>query len=98
VPHACRDSLGTEQPVRPGQLNLMTAGHGVSHAEEAARVLLLGGEPFAEPILLWWNFVAHGREELTAAYRQWQRGDGRFGEVPTHLDRIPAPPPPWTAG
>jgi len=30
-----RDSLGTEQVVRAGQLNLMTAGHGVSHAEEA---------------------------------------------------------------
>jgi redox-sensitive bicupin YhaK (pirin superfamily) len=29
-----RDSLGVTQPIRPGQLNLMTAGHGVSHAEE----------------------------------------------------------------
>jgi redox-sensitive bicupin YhaK (pirin superfamily) len=29
-----RDSLGSEQVIRPGQLNLMTAGHGVSHAEE----------------------------------------------------------------
>jgi quercetin 2,3-dioxygenase len=28
------DSLGSEQLIRPGQLNLMTAGHGVSHAEE----------------------------------------------------------------
>lgn len=30
-----RDSLGSEQVVRPGQLNLMTAGHGVAHSEEA---------------------------------------------------------------
>jgi redox-sensitive bicupin YhaK (pirin superfamily) len=29
-----RDSLGSEQPIRPGELNLMTAGHGVSHSEE----------------------------------------------------------------
>src|SRR3954466_5457778 len=29
------DSLGSEQPIRPGQLNLMTAGHGVAHAEDA---------------------------------------------------------------
>lgn len=29
-----RDSLGREQPIRPGQLNLMTAGRGVAHAEE----------------------------------------------------------------
>ncbi len=30
-----RDSLGSEQSIRPGQLNLMTAGHGIAHAEEA---------------------------------------------------------------
>ena len=30
-----RDSLGTEQLIRPGQLNLMTAGRGVAHAEES---------------------------------------------------------------
>jgi len=27
------DSLGTRQVIRPGQVNLMTAGHGVAHAE-----------------------------------------------------------------
>jgi redox-sensitive bicupin YhaK (pirin superfamily) len=30
-----RDSLGSEQMIRPGQLNLMTAGHGIAHAEES---------------------------------------------------------------
>ncbi|WP_402462990.1 pirin family protein [Isoptericola aurantiacus] len=30
-----RDSLGTSQRVRPGELNLMTAGHGISHSEES---------------------------------------------------------------
>ena len=30
-----RDSLGSEQLIRPGQLNLMTAGHGIAHAEES---------------------------------------------------------------
>ncbi|MCU1367276.1 MAG: putative MarR-family transcriptional regulator, partial [Ilumatobacteraceae bacterium] len=29
-----RDSLGSEQLIRPGELNLMTAGHGIAHAEE----------------------------------------------------------------
>lgn len=28
------DSLGSEQPIRPGQLNLMSAGHGIAHAEQ----------------------------------------------------------------
>jgi redox-sensitive bicupin YhaK (pirin superfamily) len=30
-----RDSLGSEQVIKPGQLNLMTAGNGIAHAEEA---------------------------------------------------------------
>lgn len=30
-----RDSLGNRQPVRPGQLNLMTSGHGIAHSEES---------------------------------------------------------------
>jgi len=30
-----RDSLGTEQMIRPGQLNLMTAGRGIAHSEES---------------------------------------------------------------
>ncbi len=30
-----RDSLGSEQLIRSGQLNLMTSGHGVAHSEES---------------------------------------------------------------
>ncbi|MFI7126824.1 pirin family protein [Nonomuraea sp. NPDC050153] len=42
-----RDSLGTPEEIRPGQLNLMTAGRGISHYEESphtpARGAALGG-------------------------------------------------------
>ena len=31
-----RDSLGSRQLVRPGELNLMTAGRGIAHSEESA--------------------------------------------------------------
>src|SRR5689334_6630664 len=31
-----RDSLGSRQLIRPGELNLMTAGRGVTHSEESA--------------------------------------------------------------
>ena len=30
-----RDSLGYEQVIRPGQVNLMTAGRGVAHSEDS---------------------------------------------------------------
>ncbi len=45
-----RDSLGVEQLIRPGQLNLMTAGRGVAHAEEGTAGS--GGRP-KHGIQLW---------------------------------------------
>ena len=55
-----------------------------------ARVLLLGGVPFGEPVLMWWNFVARTPEEIAAAREEWEHG--RFGDVPYDGPRIPAPP------
>jgi redox-sensitive bicupin YhaK (pirin superfamily) len=47
-----------------------------------ARVLLLGGVPFEEEIVMWWNFVARSHEEIEQARLQWNAGgDPRFGEV-----------------
>jgi quercetin 2,3-dioxygenase len=57
-----------------------------------ARLALLGGEPFGERILMWWNLVARTPEEIAEARSDWERDD-RFGSVPTYAgDRIPAPP------
>ena len=36
---------------------------------EPARILLLGGAPFEEDIVIWWNFVGRSHEEI-AAFRQ----------------------------
>jgi hypothetical protein len=57
-------------------------------AAEPTRVVLLGGEPFAEPLKMWWNFVGRSRDDITAAYDAWQRQDDRFGRVPSALPRI----------
>jgi redox-sensitive bicupin YhaK (pirin superfamily) len=85
------------RPVRSDRFAYLGRGRDelVLEALEPARVLLLGGTPFGERILMWWNFVARSREEITGAYQQWRAEDGRFGEVHSSLDRIPAPPPPW---
>ena len=217
-----RDSIGSEQPIRPGQLNLMTAGHGVAHAEEAtndyrgdlhgmqlwvaqpeetrhgapafehhaelpqvslgageatvlvgefgdvasparrdtdlvgldavlragvsswalrtdfeyavvvvdgtvavddtvvtpgqlgylglgsdeltvsttdnARMLLLGGVPFEEPVLIWWNYVARSKDEVELAGQEWNAQAERFGCVDSTLARIASPLPPWKTG
>lgn len=45
-----------------------------------ARVLLVGGVPFPETILMWWNFVARTPEEIEAARNDWE-ARRRFGEV-----------------
>lgn len=59
---------------------------------DRATILLLGGTPFEERIVMWWNFVARTREEIVAAREEWERGESRFGEVRGyHGDRIPAP-------
>jgi len=65
------------------------------HAEERTRALLLGGVPFPEPILMFWNFVARDRTEMEAAWRDWNDDTGRFGRVTSSLSRIPSPDPYW---
>jgi hypothetical protein len=59
------------------------------------RLLLLGGTPFGEDIVMWWNFVARNRDELHQAYVDWQAGSSRFGAVSSTLERIDAPAPYW---
>ncbi len=44
-----RDSLGSLQEIRPGQLNLMTAGRGISHSEETPAE----HSPVLEGVQLW---------------------------------------------
>ncbi|MGB6602967.1 MAG: pirin family protein [Steroidobacteraceae bacterium] len=48
--------------------------------ERAARILLVGGTPFGENVLLWWNFVARRVEEMEEATCAWNKGE-HFGEV-----------------
>jgi quercetin 2,3-dioxygenase len=83
--------------VEPGVLAYLGTGRDEVRVEtdDTARVLLLGGVPFPEPIFMWWNFVARTRDEVTEARRQWAAGDPRFGSVRSKLARIEVGPPPW---
>lgn len=86
------------ETVTPG--TLLYIGPGCESLElrctSAARLLLLGGEPWAAPPLLWWNFVGREPAEMQAWAMDWARADGgRFGAVAGYDGpRIPVPPVP----
>jgi quercetin 2,3-dioxygenase len=90
-------SLGEGMVAEPGTLASIGAGRDEWRFEvlAPARALLLGGVPFPEPVLMWWNFVGRSRDELSEARRQWSIRDGRFGVVHSRLERIEVDPPPW---
>lgn len=49
-------------------------------SDTGGRLLLLGGPPFPETVLMWWNFAARTPEEIAAARAEWEEGT-MFGEV-----------------
>jgi len=65
---------------------------GVSfESRNGGRALLIGGPPFAERILMWWNFVARTPEEIAQFREDWELRR-RFGEVPSYQGgRLAAP-------
>jgi redox-sensitive bicupin YhaK (pirin superfamily) len=61
-------------------------------ADEAASLLLLGGEPFEEQLVMWWNFVGRSGDEIAEYAELWNAEDDRFGAVVGYDgDRLPAP-------
>lgn len=87
------------------ELGVLDVGSGrdlsVVAGPEGARVLVLGGEPFTEDVVMWWNFIGRTHEEVVAAREAWEAGSsgsgdaaGRFGAVQGYegeVARIPAP-------
>lgn len=84
-------------PLEPGPLLYLGTERESLELESAdgAHFVLLGGVPFAEELIMWWNFVARSHEEIVSARNAWEAGSIRFGTVSGHGDeRIPAPPLP----
>jgi quercetin 2,3-dioxygenase len=81
------------QPPGSSALHLRNSGDG------PARVVLLGGTPFTEELLMWWNFVGRSHDEISHYRQQWQDADERFGAVWGYqgsVRRLSAPPMPTT--
>ena len=81
--------------VPPGRTTLALAA-----GDQPARLLVLGGPPFGESIVMWWNIVARTHEEVVEWRAAWQAQitdaglvDGWFG-IPVGDERAPIPAPP----
>jgi redox-sensitive bicupin YhaK (pirin superfamily) len=87
------------QPLGPGRLGYLGDGRDEVPVEVTVRTraLLLGGTPFPEQLLLWWNYVARTRDEIVAAHHDWAAATDRFGEVRSPLARVEIEGPPWAA-
>lgn len=86
-------------PAAVSDAHLLYLGIGRSElslrSPEGATLFLLGGEPFDDEIVMWWNFVGRSHEEIVRAREDWEAGAARFGHVDGHGDtRVPAPPLP----
>ncbi|WP_324649423.1 pirin family protein [Georgenia sp. H159] len=89
-------------PLEPAWLAYLAPGADelvLEAGPEPVRAVLIGGTPFEEELLMWWNFVGRTHEEVVSARAQWQAAvaghpDGvvRFGTV-TGYDGAPLPAP-----
>ncbi|QMU13050.1 pirin family protein [Streptomyces pristinaespiralis] len=63
-----------------------------NQAPVAARLILLGGPPFPEEIVMWWNFIGRTHDDIVRARGEWQSESDRFGRVEGYDGhRLPAP-------
>jgi redox-sensitive bicupin YhaK (pirin superfamily) len=83
--------------VTPGRLCFLGRGRDEVRVEvrEACRAMFIGGLPFEETLVMWWNFVARTQDEISLAYESWSTHDDRFARVASSLARIEVAPPAW---
>jgi redox-sensitive bicupin YhaK (pirin superfamily) len=87
--------------LQPAELGYLHPGAGAVTLETVllenvsdapARVILLGGPPFGEQIVLWWNFIGRTHDDIVQARQEWADASDRFGTVDGYPgDRLPAP-------
>jgi redox-sensitive bicupin YhaK (pirin superfamily) len=86
---AQRTAAGVDQLVYLGQgreeIELGSDGGG--------RVIILGGEPFQEELVMWWNFVGRSHAEIVEFRTAWERRDPRFAPVVSRDEKVMEAPP-----
>jgi hypothetical protein len=85
--------------LKPGPLLYLGSGRSSLRlgAGPESRALLLGGEPFEERLVMWWNFVGREHDEIVQMRADWVDATPRFGTVHGYDGPpMPAPPMPLT--
>jgi len=69
------DLVVDETPMKESELAYVEPGAATMTllSENGARLLLLGGEPLGEQIVMWWNFIGRDHDEVAAFRAAWQR-------------------------
>ncbi|MDA2892315.1 pirin family protein [Mycolicibacterium sp. BiH015] len=95
------DVSACDSVLAPGDLGYQSTGHRqltiANRGETPARVIVLGGTPFGEELVMWWNFVGRSHSDIAGYREQWQQQDERFGSVDGYrgaVARLAAPPLP----
>jgi quercetin 2,3-dioxygenase len=86
-------------PVTDAQLLYLPTGAStltITAGDRPARLLLLGGEPLDERIVMWWNFIGRTHDEIDRFRTEWQAQiparEGPYGTFPTEWPSVlPAP-------
>ena len=83
-------------PLEPFTLSILAPGVAMTLTATApSRLMLLGGEAFATPRHVWWNFVSSSRDRINQAKQDWR--SGAFPLVPGDTEEfIPLPAVPVT--
>ncbi|MCF3940812.1 pirin family protein [Gordonia tangerina] len=86
------------EPLQPTELGYIGLGATAiclrNESDEPARVILLGGAPLDEQIIMWWNFLGRSHEDIVAFRQQWTEHSERFGQVEGYsgdVQHLPAP-------
>ena len=89
------------EPLEAAQLGYMAPGAGQltvkNEGPDTARTMLLGGTPFVDEIVMWWNFIGRSHEDIVSAREAWEAESDQFGRVQGYtgdVQRLPAPPLP----
>jgi len=57
------------------------------------RAIMLGGQPFDEEIVMWWNFIGRSHQEIVEFRTAWEMRDPQFPPIVSRAEKVMEAPP-----